>query len=253
MLSKTVDKIAVVDDGALIPEIQCDLMVRLDRNYGKAEAVRRGLKEILKTGDVDYIIQSDADLDQNPNDAHLFVEYLRNNNISGDIPTLVIGDRYPKNLDSQLEYRRKILGVFEMAGRIFKVRIRDIVSGFRAYTRVLAESFVDIKSERYGIEMAQLVVAYLNNAKIDYVILSWSRPRDPDTDKLKILQNIESISLYMPELKKRGGTAGVFVRIFSIWKAFEKRRMGKRSGVGSARTAKIMFGVLKFLNFFVRS
>lgn len=209
--------LAVVDDGSrLNPEEFrefTDLLVQIPVNEGKASALRKGLDVLLKDPDIDpeFIVQYDGDGDQSYVDIPHFVRKLEET-AEGDSskPALVIGDRYserlstPPNPDS-VSYRQSLLIFFGSIAGQLGYDIKDWVSGARGYTAEYARRFLERSSSNsYGVEAEQLVVAYLEGASVGRVPLAFSRPRDPNSERSKWLQNFDAFLLYSDELRNRG-------------------------------------------------
>lgn len=209
--------LAVIDDGAkLTPEIvkTADFIVKLPKNRGKASALREGLRNLLSEPNVDagFIVQYDGDGDQSyvdiPTVHNRLIEVAEGN---PDIPTLIIGDRYAEGLltppnPESVTYRQSILMYFgAIAKELGFPDVRDWVSGARGYTRAYAREFLNSsRSERYGLESEQLVVASLSGSRVCTVPLTQSRPRDPHTLTSKWLQNFEVYLEHDAPLRERG-------------------------------------------------
>src|SRR3989338_1543464 len=70
ILYSFVDAVIVINDGAPfdLTSLGCCQIITHSTNLGKAEAVRSGLKEVLKDEEIQIIVQCDYDKDQNPQD-----------------------------------------------------------------------------------------------------------------------------------------------------------------------------------------
>lgn len=209
-LKPNIDKIIVINDGSgefIRPE-GTDIFLNLPVNRGKAEAVRTGLKAILAQTEypVGYILQTDADLDQEPGDAKLLLDKFSEHNINPDQPALVVGDRYYQGAPAnKLEYRQSMLQFQDALSAQLGSTLRDYNSGFRAYTRSYAEKFLELShSTNYGIEAEQAIIAYLIGAKVETVPLTYSRDRDPFTLTNKLCQALEAILIHSNPLEERG-------------------------------------------------
>lgn len=210
-------KLAIVDDGSnLKPEDFLeftDVLVQVPENQGKARALRHGLHALLEDPEInaDFIIQYDGDGDQSFTDIPDFVNKLHET-AGGDStrPALVIGDRYSERLTTipnpnSITYRQSLLIFFGSLAGQFGYEISDWVSGARGYSAEYARRFLEkSRSDRYGVEAEQLVIAYLEGAAIGRFPLSHSRPRDPNTERTKWLQNFDAYLLHSDELRARG-------------------------------------------------
>ena len=206
IFSKFLDKVFVVDDGAGLLEIKCGELIHHPVNRGQSEAIRTGLRKILQDPDIGYIIESDADKDQNPEEGAKFLQYFQQSGIHPNDQVLLIGDRYtPPEFKTPIEYRRCIndlqLALFSQLG----CPVRDTVSGLRAYTSSFARKIVEKSTSRnYGIHTEEVVIAGLTGAKVDNVPLSYSRPRDPFTKAGKLVEILDAILCHAEELHEKG-------------------------------------------------
>jgi len=206
ILKNTVSHIVVVNDGSWAENVK-EATITFDNNRGKAEAVRQGLQLIERRleGKSSYVIQTDADLDQNPSDASLILNYFIDNNISPEEPVLIIGDRYSQGQAENSPHRQGMLVLQQAFTIALGYDIRDPVSGFRGYTSEYVKKFLELsRSEQYGIEVEQILIANLIGAKVFSVPLSYSRLRDPYTLSSKSLNSIYAILEYRDQLRKKG-------------------------------------------------
>lgn len=211
-------KLAVIDDGCGVDNEHlgnaADLLVTIPANRGKAHAIREGLGQLI--GDpkhnAGFIVQYDGDGDQ-PYDAIPSVQRTLVETAKGDRnnPVLVIGDRYSEGLKTtpnpeSVVYRQSILTLFgALAGNLGHDGVRDWVSGARGYTEKYAEEFLKrSRSNRYGVESDQLIIATLAGAEVKHAPLSDSRPRDPWTLTTKWLENFDIYDAHRPELVAAG-------------------------------------------------
>ncbi len=210
-------RLAVIDDGSHLTlenlNSTPDILVNLPSNIGKAAAMRVGLKNLLDNqGNLGFIVQYDGDGDQSYIDIPVVHQRLLDiSDADPDIPTLVIGDRYSEDLQTppnpeSVVYRQTILMFFgAIAKELGFTNVRDWVSGARGYTKNYAEEFLArSKSDRYGLESDQLVIASLVGARVSTAFLTESRPRDPHTLTSKWLQNFEVYSDHDKALRQAG-------------------------------------------------
>lgn len=200
-----IEHIVIVDDGSEMKidnlAINAELLT-LDKNYGKAQAIREGLKYVEEHREKKgYVVQCDYDADQRSEDAALLVRELHNSEGGG----MIIGDRYAEAQPDPPEYRKEMLKLQKMISAKLGYEVSDAVSGLRVYSSDLAHSFlVDGKSDGFGSDAEQFVIAYLEHADIRSVPLTYSRERSSSTNGGKLAQVMEAILLHRERLIDRG-------------------------------------------------
>jgi len=208
VIKKVVSKIAVVDDGGELDEdtIAADIFLKNQKNEGKAEAIRKGLKGIFEQDeDFSFIVQLDSDLDQDPAEAAKLLSLLGKKSPTGTEKILVIGDRYSGLSRKQLVYRIKINFLQDVIYSQLGYKLIDSVSGLRAYTRTLAMAFKErSKSTGFAIEPEQIILTYLDEGELYTIPLAYSRERDPYTKANKLLVMLEGQLIHKKELKAKG-------------------------------------------------
>lgn len=167
---KHVDEVIVVDDGstdATAAEAEKAglgvRVIRLQRNSGKAEALRTGFRHLP---DCEVVVLLDADLQHLPEEIPRFLEAMRN----GD--DLCIGSRFleaPRNMPWICRFSNRVASalVSFLAGQ----RITDPQSGFRAIRREKLD-LLELKAERYSIEHILILEAAAKHMKIKEVPIS---------------------------------------------------------------------------------
>ncbi len=156
---KHVDRVIVVDDGspdktAEVAELAGAEVIRLDRNYGKAYALMRGL-ERAKELDCSVVVMLDADGQHDPDEIPRVVNPI----LRGEAD-MVIGSRFLDVRGDIPKYRilgQKILTFTTNFGS--NVSITDSQSGFRAINRKALEN-LNFKSYGYSIESE--MICYLS-------------------------------------------------------------------------------------------
>lgn len=206
ILNRYVDRVIVVDDGTGISGINGAELIQHGENRKQSEAIRSGLRRVLEDDNTGFIIQSDADMDQNPDDVRSFIQYFNENNINPKDLVLLIGDRYtPSEFKDPIEYRR-IVNIIQYA--IFSrlgCPVRDSVSGLRAYTSSLGLEFLArSRSYGWGMNTEQVTIAGLLGAKVENINLSYSRKRGSFTKTYKLIENIDAILLHKQGLVQKG-------------------------------------------------
>ena len=156
---KHVDRVIVVDDGspdktAEVAELAGAEVIRLDRNYGKAYALMRGLDR-AKELDCSVVVMLDADGQHDPDEIPRVVNPV----LRGEAD-MVIGSRFLDVRGDIPKYRilgQKILTSTTNFGS--NVSITDSQSGFRAINRKALEN-LNFKSYGYSIESE--MICYLS-------------------------------------------------------------------------------------------
>lgn len=75
----------------------------------------------------------------------------------------------------------------------------------RAYTGEFARRFLGLsKSEGYGVEVEQVVAAFLTEARVETIPLTYSRRRDPYTLTSKYLDSLNAILAHEQALREKG-------------------------------------------------
>jgi glycosyltransferase involved in cell wall biosynthesis len=164
-------EIVVVDDGsrddtskkvAMFSDVKC---VRHHMNLGKGAALRSGIEKSV--GDV--IVIQDADLEYSPNEIPKMVEPI----LAGSVD-IVYGSRLSNGKPSSMSVSHHVGNmILSLATAImFGVRITDVMTGHKAFTRKVLESFrlegngftVEIeltaKALRNGWRFGEVPVAY---------------------------------------------------------------------------------------------
>lgn len=153
MLSlKHVGKVVVVDDGskdrtAEIAWLSGADVVQMDKNSGKAKAVRAGIARAKEIG-CSAVVMLDADGQHNPSEIPILLDPILNNKAD-----MVIGSRQLSDECNDIPaYRRLGQVTLDMAtnmGSTFKCS--DSQSGYRAFSKNALDYF-DFPSEGYNIE-----------------------------------------------------------------------------------------------------
>ena len=192
---KYVDKVIVCDDGStdMTGEIARALgaeVIRHERNMGKGAALK-SLFARARELDPDIVVVLDADGQHDPEDIPKLVNALRERNAD-----IVIGSRYVKG--SQLEaplYRKIGLSILNFLGRrLLKSPIKDMQSGFRAFTIKALKSLEEVESRGFGIESEQVALAVSKGLKIvEIPIVIRYRGLDKTSKKMPLLHGGEVI------------------------------------------------------------
>lgn len=161
---KVIDKIIVIDDGskdktAEIAKKHKALLIRYENNRGKGYATKIGLNKAISMKP-EIIILLDADGQHDPQYIPFFIEAIRN----GADYVCAVRDltNYPFN--------RKIgnWGLKVLTNLFCPTGIMDTECGYRAFSLEAAKK-LDLKSERYELEMDFAYNAWKNKFKIKQI------------------------------------------------------------------------------------
>jgi glycosyltransferase involved in cell wall biosynthesis len=186
-------EIIVVDDGsadrtAEAAEEAGARVIRLGRNHGKGEALRRGIDQ--SKGEV--LVFLDADGQDDPYEIPLLLDPVATG------ADLVIGSRFLGRFDPgaiSAINRLGTLALTHLVNALFGVRVTDILAGFRAVRRTLLER-VTLQARGYDIETDLLLEALRIRARVVEVPVRRGPRRhgqsglDPIADGLRILGRI---------------------------------------------------------------
>jgi glycosyltransferase involved in cell wall biosynthesis len=135
-----VDEIVIVDDGSKddTPQI-VDRLAEPTRviihhhnvNQGKGMAVRTAM--VIATGDV-FVVQ-DADAEQSPEDIDQLLVPIKERKAKVVMGSRMLGGDRPKNT----VYYWGALGLTTTANLLFDAHLTDVCSGYKAFTREIAE------------------------------------------------------------------------------------------------------------------
>ncbi len=200
---KYLDRIIVIDDGSSDNTYEVITRagvhpLRNNRNLGKGAALREGLREAL---DAEIFITMDGDGEHNPDDIPRLIEPLISNKAD-----LVIG-----SLTDLLPLRRRFL--YEAAALAVSLitgyRLRDVLSGFRAFNRSFLEEIMPfLTSNGYNIEVEEILLSRLLNMRVVNVPLSRFFPPRKSFSRIvtsyitKFFQIGVTIIKYLPYLLK---------------------------------------------------
>ncbi len=155
---KFVDKVIVVDDGsadetAKVAKSAGATVVRLDKNSGKAGAIRRGVAEALKKK-VDTLVLLDADLQHLPEEIPRLVRPVASGKCDICIGSRFLGDHKAMPIHRRLTNRMTTLATNAFTSH----QLTDVQCGFRALGK-RAVSVLDFEGDRYTIETNMVLEA----------------------------------------------------------------------------------------------
>lgn len=179
----------VVDDGSkdktadVASKYQCKgvILLRHEKNRGKAAALKTGIEKALEFG-YDLILTLDADGQHLPQDIPLLLNKI---NEGYD---LVIGERD----FNKMPFWNMIANIIDagVTSSITKKRITDSQCGFRAIrSRLFHDGKINLKGERFTIESEMILQAAINDYKIGFVGISTEYNSDRKS-KIKVMQQI---------------------------------------------------------------
>jgi len=172
-------EIIIIDDGSqdatskIVEEFSKDKynelrLIRLDKNYGKGFAVRKGI--LVSRGE--YILFTDADLSTPIEELDKLLFFIKNGY------DIVIGSRGLKQsqlIRRQVWYREKMGKIFNLLVRILILKgIKDTQCGFKIFkTEVAKKIFLKTKINRFAFDVEVLFIAKKFNYKIKEVAITW--------------------------------------------------------------------------------
>lgn len=152
-------RILVVDDGstdrtAEIAKAEGAHVYSHPKNYGLAEAFRTEIQQFLKLKpEADVIVHTDADGQYKAEEIPLLLKKIEEGN------DFVLGSRFKGHIESMPLIKRLGNKAFsKVVSQITRTRISDAQSGFRAFTREVAEEIPIISSHTYTQEQVIKVV-----------------------------------------------------------------------------------------------
>jgi hypothetical protein len=166
-------------------------LVYIPFQVGKAEAVRRGLKFLLRQSDANIIVQLDGRSKQPVESTKDLVDTLICSNNH-----MVIGNRYKlQNMEGQFHRTSSSILLSTLVERMTGHKIHDTACGMRAYVRYLAEKFCNLKSFGYGLEIEEILISHSHGLKIGELPIH-SNKQDDKTNAEKIEDNFHVLISY---------------------------------------------------------
>ena len=193
IISKTrnyVDHIIVCNDGssdrtgAIVSQMEVELINHI-KNNGKGQALRTLFRK-AQDYKPDIIVTLDGDGQHDPSEIpRLLKEIVYKKS------DVVIGSRFlPKSATDITPVRRfglKTINLFERL--LFKSKISDNQSGFRAFSKTAFQIFNDTQETGYGIETEQNILAVKHNLKISEVPVTITYKNLPNSSKKHFIKH----------------------------------------------------------------
>ncbi len=157
-------------------------IVCYEYQQGKGNVVRRMFQEI----DADCYIMTDGDDTYPAESAPLMVHKVLENKVD-----MVVGDRLSSTYFSENKRRFHNLGnslVRTSINRIFKSDIKDIMTGYRAFSKRFVKTF-PVLSQGFEIETEMTIHAISMNMTIDNVIVDYRDRPEGSESKLNTIED----------------------------------------------------------------
>ncbi len=194
-------EIIVIDDGStleeskrifkqieiLYPQI---ILIKNEKNSGKAFSVRRALS--IATGKYFVVLDGDGELDPNGINKLLNEIVARKAHIVNGKRELKVEPGIPNkvNLISKIA---KFITTFAI--RIFYGHtIVDVLSGYKMFDTKIFKK-MDIKSNRFGLEVELVTLSIVNKLKISEVAVKYNPRSYKEGKKINILDSIEMLRM----------------------------------------------------------
>ena len=175
-------KILVVDDGskdktAEIAKKSGAIVCLHPKNYGLAETFKTEIKKCLELK-ADVIVHIDADGQYLPKDIPKLIKEVENGN------DLVLGSRFKGKIEHMpLVKRMGNIAFSKVVSRITRINVTDAQTGFRAFTKKIAQEVPIISNHTYTQE--QIIRAVKQKFKVKEVPIYFAK-RD---GKSKLVRN----------------------------------------------------------------
>ncbi|MFC6614448.1 S-layer glycoprotein N-glycosyltransferase AglJ [Halopenitus salinus] len=172
------ENVLVIDGGSTdgTPDLAADAGARVveQSGEGKGQAVREAVRDHV---DAEFVLLADADATYDAEDAETMLEPLRSGRAEH-----VIGDRFADMKPGAMTRLNRIGNriINRAFARIHGTDYRDILSGYRAFTR---ESFerLHLTAEGFGIETEMAVECVKHDVSVAVVDITY-RPRPEGSD-----------------------------------------------------------------------
>ena len=168
-------KVMVVDDGskdktAEVAKLANAVVYSHPKNYGLADTFRTETEKALKLG-ADVIVHIDADIQYKPEEIPLLLKEIKNGY------DLVLGSRFKGKIEYMPMIKKLGNKAFSrVVSNITGIRISDAQTGFRAFTKDVAEKIKITSNHTYTQE--QIIRAVKKKFKIKEVPIYFAKRND---------------------------------------------------------------------------
>ena len=168
-------KVMVVDDGskdktAELTKLANAVVYRHPKNYGLAETFRTEIKKALKLG-ADVIVHIDADTQYRPEEIPLLLKEIEKGY------DLVLGSRFKGKIEHMSIIKKLGNKAFSrVVSNITGIKISDAQTGFRAFTKDVAEKIKIISNHTYTQE--QIIQAVRKKFRVKEVPIYFAKRHD---------------------------------------------------------------------------
>lgn len=175
------------------------VVVRSEPLQGKGNVVRRMFREI----DAECYVLVDGDLTYSAKDVSKMIDLVLNHNIDMVVGDRLSGDYFQENKRPFHNSGNSLVRFF--VNKIFKVNIKDIMTGYRVMSYEFVKTF-PILSSGFEIETEMSIHAAFHRMSVDNVTVSYKdRPEGSESklstfsDGFKVLRTIASLFItYRP-------------------------------------------------------
>jgi len=167
-------EVIVIDDGstdrtALVAKKAGAIVYSHPKNYGLAEAFKTEIEKCLKHK-ADVIVHIDADMQYSPKEIPLLIREIEKG------ADLVLGSRFKGKIESMPLLKRFGNIAFSMVvSQVTKSSISDAQTGFRAFTKEVAEKIKIISTHTYTQE--QIIKAVKSKFRVKEVPVYFAKRR----------------------------------------------------------------------------
>ena len=162
-----------------------NILITHDKNKGKGASI----KSALKKASGDFIIIQDADLEYNPNEYKILLDYLINNNCD-----VVYGTRFKEKKYNQGYLANRLANYFLTFLFNFrtKSKLTDINTCYKLFKKEVLKD-LDLKENRFGLDPEITLKITKKNIKIEEVPITYKPRSKKEGKKINIKDGILAI------------------------------------------------------------